>query len=155
MKKYILLLLLPFFFACDDDDCSFTESTTVASSTEIANVQAYLDSHSIEATQHPSGFFYRISAPGTGSDTPNLCSAVTVKYIGKLTNGSVFDANASGVTFTLGRLIVGWQKGIPLVKTGGTVTLYIPPSLGYGSSSVGTIPANSILIFDIELVGVQ
>jgi FKBP-type peptidyl-prolyl cis-trans isomerase FkpA len=52
-------------------------------------------------------------------------------------------------------LILGWQYGIPLVKAGGRIMLYLPPSLGYGSQSTGTIPANSVLIFDITLQGVQ
>jgi FKBP-type peptidyl-prolyl cis-trans isomerase FkpA len=55
----------------------------------------------------------------------------------------------------LGQLIVGWQKGLPLISSGGKITLYIPPSLGYGSAAAGSIPANSILIFDIELISVS
>lgn len=155
MKNYIFLLLfLPAILACDKDECPYPDSIATASASEISDIQEYLDANSLTATQHPSGFFYRVNTAGAGA-TPDLCSAVTVKYIGKLTNGSVFDANASGISFILGRLILGWQKGIPLIKPGGSITLYIPPSLGYGSSAVGSIPANSILIFDIDLVAVQ
>ncbi len=77
-------------------------------------------------------------------------------YTGKLVNGTVFDQTPAGAnaTLVLGQLIVGWQKGLPLIGTGGKITLYIPPSLGYGSSAVGSVPANSILIFDIELAGI-
>jgi len=107
------------------------------------------------ATQHPSGFFYSIETPGAGV-TAGLCNAVSVKYVGKLTNGTIFDqTTGSPATFTLGELIVGWQKGLPLIKPGGKIHLYIPPSLGYGANANGPIPANSNLIFDMELVAVQ
>jgi FKBP-type peptidyl-prolyl cis-trans isomerase len=49
---------------------------------------------------------------------------------------------------------LGWQYGLPLIKPGGKILLYLPPSLGYGSSPVGTIPANSVLIFEVQLVSV-
>jgi FKBP-type peptidyl-prolyl cis-trans isomerase FkpA len=155
MKKYLLILLLsPMILSCGDDECMYTESIVTASVSEISDLQAYLDANSITATQHPSGFFYLIVTEGSGA-TPGLCSAVTVQYVGRLTNGTIFDASPAGSTFYLGRLIVGWQKGIPLIKAGGTIILYLPPSMGYGSSAVGSIPANSILIFEIQLTGVQ
>jgi len=82
--------------------------------------------------------------------------------MGRLTNGTVFDQSPAGgtKTFTLGGLIPGWQKGIPLISSGGKITLYIPPSLGYGSvdvkqNNIVIIPANSILIFEIDLVAVS
>jgi FKBP-type peptidyl-prolyl cis-trans isomerase FkpA len=106
-------------------------------------------------TKDPRGFYYQILNPGTGA-TPTLTSKVTVFYKGTLTNGNVFDqTNASPVTFGLNQLILGWQYGIPLVKAGGRVMLYLPPSLGYGAQTVGSIPANSVLIFDITLQSVQ
>ena len=84
---------------------------------------------------------------------------VTVKYAGRLTNGTYFDPTTPGTTstatFALWQVIVGWQKGVPLISAGGKISLYIPPSLGYGSVPKGSIPANSILIFDIELVSVS
>jgi FKBP-type peptidyl-prolyl cis-trans isomerase FkpA len=106
-------------------------------------------------TKDPRGFYYQIINPGTGA-TPTIASKVTVFYKGTLTNGSVFDqTNATPVTFGLNGLILGWQYGIPLVKAGGRIMLYLPPSLGYGAQSVGSIPANSVLIFDITLQSVQ
>lgn len=161
MKNILLgiIFLSAFSVSCSkkDDACNSNDSNVVAPASEVANVQAYLTANSITATQHSSGFFYKITQAGTGQSIVNLCSKITIKYTGKLTNGTVFDQTAAGATanFTLGQLIVGWQKGIPLISSGGKITLYIPPSLGYGSSPSGTIPANSILIFDIELIGVS
>jgi len=77
-----------------------------------------------------------------------------VNYGGKFTNGTQFDA-ANNVPFQLSRLVIGWQEGIPLIGTGGSITLYLPPSLGYGSADYGDIPGNSILIFDISLTAVN
>ena len=128
-------------------------NTGVPTAAEIASVQSYLTAHSITATQDPGGFFYIIVAPGTGA-TPSLSSKVTVKYTGSLENGTVFDQQTS-TTFTLSGLILGWQKGIPLIKKGGSIKLYLPPSLGYGCAAAGAIPPGSNLIFSIDLLDVQ
>ena len=166
MKNIFLVIFIAFTFlsscAKKDAECNSTDSAVVASATEIQNVQNYLNTNNITGTtQYPSGFFYKVTLAGSGAAVVNLCSKVTVKYVGKLTNGNVFDQNAAGVSFTLGGLIAGWQKGIPLIKSGGKITLYIPPSLGYGpndkrdpTTNNVIIPGNSILIFDIELVNV-
>lgn len=88
--------------------------------------------------------------------------SVTVNYVGALTNGTVFDASANhgttGFTFNLGagQVIKGWDQGIVGMKVGGKRTLIIPASLAYGSQAVGdVIPANSDLIFQVELLKVQ
>ncbi len=88
--------------------------------------------------------------------------SVTVNYVGSLTNGTVFDASANhgttGFTFALGagQVIKGWDEGIVGMKEGGKRTLIIPASLAYGSQAVGdVIPANSTLVFEVELLKVQ
>ena len=100
---------------------------------------------------------------GTGA-TAAAGDSVTVNYVGALTNGTVFDASAShqetvnGFTFNLGagQVIKGWDQGIVGMKEGGKRTLVIPASLAYGSQAVGdVIPANSTLIFEVELLKVQ
>ena len=68
----------------------------------------------------------------------------------------MFDrTSGTPVSFFLSQVIKGWQEGIPLIKKGGKATLLIPSSLGYGSHSAGSIPANSVTIFEVELVDVQ
>lgn len=88
--------------------------------------------------------------------------SVTVNYVGSLTNGTIFDASANhgttGFTFNLGagQVIKGWDEGIVGMKEGGKRTLVIPASLAYGNQAVGdVIPANSTLIFEVELLKVQ
>lgn len=139
-----------------DRQCTYDPCAVKAPASEIQTVQDYLTANSITATQHCSGMFYKIETVGTG-DTANACSYVTVKYIGKLTNGTIFDQKTGVDTYSnyLAYLIRGWLNGIPYIKVGGKIHLYIPPSLGYGNQANGSIPANSILIFEVELVAVQ
>ncbi len=165
MKNLFLLAALACltFSACKKSDtvsCTYTNSTAVATSAEIAYLQNYVTVNSLAAVQHPSGVFYTVNNAGNGS-TPTVCSNITVKYTGRILGGSVFDSNTSstGVRFVLGDLILGWQRVLPMLKEGGTITLYIPPSLGYGanpitSNGVVIIPGNSYLQFDIELLDV-
>lgn len=160
-KKLFFIIALPFFMtsclkSSSSSDCNYTAPTTVAPATEIATLKAYLDANSLPYTQHPSGLFYKIVTPGSGA-TPVVCDNVTVKYSGRLTTSTTpFDSNATGVTFALGQLIIGWQIGIPLVQKGGSIILYVPPTLGYGAAGAGNgaIPPNSYLIFNIDLVDV-
>lgn len=96
---------------------------------------------------------------GTGAEAV-AGKKVTVNYIGMLENGTVFDASAKHgqpFTFTLGvgQVIKGWDEGVAGMKVGGTRHLVIPADKGYGAQAVGSIPANSTLIFDVELVSVE
>ena len=135
------------------------QKNIVASSTEQMEVKAYLDSNGITASLNSFGFFYKIVNEGSGA-TPNLCSRVYVSYKGQLTDGTVFEQDNNQI-FTVGDLIEGWQKGIPLIQPGGEIKLYIPPSLGYGSTGLTDgnsnviVPPNSILVFDITLLSIQ
>ncbi len=116
-------------------------------------IQEHLAANNITAEEHPSGIFYVISVEGTGSNpAPN--ATVTVKYRGTLLDGSVFDQTLGSqtATFALAGLIEGWKIAIPLLKKGGKGTFWIPSALGYGASALPGIPANSVLVFDIELV---
>lgn len=162
MKKILMLLLgTTVILSCnktstDPVTCPYTESTLVAPAAEIAVVQAYVNTNAPTAVQHSSGIFYEVTSAGTGTVTPGLCSYLTVKYTGKLFNNTIFDQNLFGTTFQLGNLIIGWQKGIPQIKKGGTIRLFVPPSLGYGASGSGTsVPPNAYLIFEIQLIDVQ
>lgn len=105
-----------------------------------------------------SGLQYKIIKEGTGKQ-PNATSRVTVHYKGQLTDGKVFDSSydrGEPVEFPLNQVIPGWTEGLQLLKEGGKATLYIPAKLGYGEQGVpGTIPPNSTLIFDVELLKVQ
>jgi len=95
---------------------------------------------------------------GTGAEAKSG-DTVTVNYIGVLPNGTVFDASQNhgqSFTFTLGAgaVIKGWDQGLVGMKVGGTRLVAIPPELAYGGQAVGQIPANSSLIFQVELVSI-
>jgi FKBP-type peptidyl-prolyl cis-trans isomerase FkpA len=161
MKKLVLCLLSVWFLSgCLKNDTGCPAPTNiVAPQSEQQVVVDYLGANNISAVKHSSGMYYQIEVRGSGG-VPNDCSSIAINYKGQLANGNVFD-EGKNVAFTLGRLIEGWKKGLPLIQKGGRIKLYIPPTLGYGSSDIkdtnGTvvIPANSMLIFEITLLDVQ
>lgn len=162
MKKLVFCFLSVtiIFSAClkKETGCP-SQSNLVAPISEQQSIADYLSANNINATKHSSGLYYQIWNKGNG-DHPNNCSSILIKYSGHLSNGSQFD-QSDNFASTLGSLIEGWQIGLPLIQKGGKIKLYIPPSLGYGSSEIkdmnGTvvIPANSMLIFDISLLDIQ
>jgi len=112
----------------------------------------------IDTTGSINGIYYTILKEGSG-DYVNVSDTVTCYYKGSLlSDGSVFDATKENkpATFPLKRLIKGWQIGLPKCKVGGTIRLIIPSALGYSIRSRSkAIPPNSILVFDIEVLGVK
>ena len=105
-----------------------------------------------------SGLQYLTTKEGSGK-APAANSMVKVHYTGKLVDGTVFDSSVERgepIEFPLNQVIPGWTEGLQLMKEGGKATLYIPSQLGYGQQGVpGTIPPNSTLIFDVELIEVK
>ena len=105
-----------------------------------------------------AGLIVQDEVIGTGAEAV-VGSLVSVQYTGKLENGTVFDTSAgkAPIQFPLGQgyVIPGWELGITGMKVGGKRLLIIPPSLAYGDNANGPIPANSTLIFEVELVGVK
>jgi len=146
----------------EPEPCVYNPCEYIAPATEIAAVKAYLDSSGITGTtQHCSGLFYKIETPGTGKTADPCTNSITARYKGTLTNGNRFDSGQFQQPVPLGGgLIAGWTNGVPLIKEGGRIMLYVPPSLGYGNQprtdQAGNvvIPANSITIFDVELLAV-
>lgn len=146
-------------FSCkkSDNTCNYDACSVKAGAIEVTNLESYLSGAGITgATKTCSGLYYQVLSPGADR-SPSVCSYVTVNYKGMLTNGTVFDSTAtnSPASFPLITLIEGWKQALPLIKKGGKIRMYLPPSLGYGSSSSGAIPANSILIFEVELLDIQ
>lgn len=146
MKYFLFLPLLLFLLACNKDD-------NPQADTDDQIIQDYLSENNIDATKHTSGLYYVITVDGAG-DHPNINSTVTVRYKGYLTDGTIFDQTqgSNSATFGLSSLIEGWKIGIPLLKKEGKGTFFIPSALGYGSHATGSIPANSVLIFEIDLI---
>ena len=145
MNRVLIICLSVFLlFSCKKDDVDTLNQE---------EIEKFIGDNNLSASATGSGLYYIIEEEGTG-ERPKSNSDVKVKYKGYFTNGDVFDENTNGITFNLQGVIAGWTEGIPLFKEGGKGMLLIPSKLGYGSNSVGSIPPNSVLIFNIELVDV-
>lgn len=113
----------------------------------------------VELQKTASGLYYFIEKPGSG-EKPQNGQTVSVHYTGKFTDGKVFDSSVSRgepITFPLGqgRVIRGWDEGLTYFPKGAKGLLVIPPHLGYGAAARGPIPANSVLVFEVEMVDIQ
>src|SRR5690606_15328524 len=109
----------------------------------------------------PNRVRYIISAVGTNPTEVKTTSKIKAKYTGRLLDGTVFDSSTDGVEFKLDGVIKGWTQIIPgKIGVGGKIRLLIPSDLGYGQTAQRdgngnvSIPANSVLDFDIEIVSV-
>ena len=105
----------------------------------------------------PTGLAYEIIEKGTG-ELPKENSDVTIKYTGKLIDGTVFDSTDKAgqpAKFNLQKLIPGFCEGLQKVAKGGKARLYIPAKLGYDTRPLPGIPPNSTLIFDVEVLDVD
>lgn len=159
----LFLTIIVFSSGCfsNSDECTYELNLAGVDSTQleedITAIDTYLTENNIENVQeHTSGLRYVINETGSGK-TPDLCSQVTVNYQGQLMDdGTIFDQSQNPVTFPLRNLIYGWQIGIPLLQSGGSITLFIPSVYAYGSRGSGeSIPPNANLIFEIDLISIQ
>lgn len=115
-----------------------------------------VDLSSMEKTE--SGLYLLDIVVGDGP-IARRTSRVWVKYVGRLPDGTVFDANLGGEPYhtRLGgsEVIRGWNEGIVGMRRGGIRRLVVPPHLGYGTRGSGDVPPGATLIFDLELVDVE
>jgi len=156
MKKFpihMLRKLLAFFFlvvlaaSCKKD-------VTDYGPIDKKIIEDYLVANNLTAQSTASGLYYIIIKPG-GVNHPKITSSISANYQGYLTNGTVFDQSYSTgapANFALTAVIKGWQEGLQLIGVKGKIKLLIPSALGYGATAKTGIPANSVLIFDIEMV---
>ncbi|WP_261816518.1 FKBP-type peptidyl-prolyl cis-trans isomerase [Vibrio gallicus] len=104
-----------------------------------------------------SGILYQVEKEGTGA-TPKATDVVKVNYEGTLTDGTKFDSSidrGEPATFPLNRVIPGWTEGVQLMKVGSKYKFVIPPELAYGDQASPKIPANSTLVFEVELLSIE
>lgn len=129
--------------------------------TNTNSQQASSSATSMEASAStsPSGLKIEDMQVGNGPEVKSG-DTVTINYKGTLTNGTKFDSSYDrGTPFTtqigVGHVIKGWDEGVIGMKVGGRRKLTIPPDLAYGDREIPGIPANSTLVFELELVGVK
>jgi len=129
-------------------------------------ILAYIQANNLTAKETGTGLYYVVTAPGTPQPKDSLMlstSTVYVKYRGYLLDGTTkgiqFDSSyelyEQPAQFLMSNLIKGFSEGLKLFGKGGKGELIIPSNLGYGTTANGNIPANSILIYDFELVTYQ
>ena len=162
VNKAILLLatIIIVATACNKDDDPVAESCTEELNysvnadqlaLDISKIDQFLLENNIDAIEDSTGLRYVIKELGTG-DTPLICKDIAIVYTGRLMSDStIFDTTAGAVKFPLNNLILGWKIGIPKIKEGGWIQLFIPSQLAYGSAGRSNIPENANLLFDIIL----
>jgi len=156
MKYSFLVLISVLFISCSNNDSEQEPVVPIDYSAQNeTEIKAYIEENNLDAKRTDTGLYYVINEEGTGKQ-PTINSNVTVAYKGLLTNKKVFDQSLeTGASFNLKDLIKGWQQGIPYFKEGGSGTLLIPAHLGYGSYKNNSIPAGSVLIFNVKLISVN
>lgn len=166
--KGVIMLIALVIASCDSgEDC-----TKVVQQSELDAVDAsrlaidnkiiddYIIANDIANTLGPiqevNGIRYVITKEGSGV-TPCLENDVVVTYKGRLlSDGTTFDLNLSGVSFSLNQLILGWRLTFPTFTKGTSVTLFVPSGYGYGPGGFPPrIPENANLVFEVDLVNVR
>ena len=136
------------FYSCkvNDDVATFQD--------EMAVLNEYLLENNITTTPTNNGLYYIEILEGTGKKAENG-DTVTVKYTGKLLDGSVFDNGIFSFVLGRGEVIPGFDQGIAFMKEGGKAQLIIPSNLAYGSTGQNTIPPYTTLLFNVEILKVD
>jgi FKBP-type peptidyl-prolyl cis-trans isomerase FkpA len=124
--------------------------------TDDEKIKAYIAEKGWQMQSTPEGLYYKIDSAGSGG-SPSSTSLVRVRYRGYFLDGKDFDFDSVrairyGLQIRLTNVIAGWQLGIPKYQKGGGGKLIIPSTLGYGAYGQGSIPGNTPLVFDINLV---
>ena len=124
-------------------------------------IKDYLAKNNIKAMRTPSGLYYKVDKMGSGYK-PMPGDSVSMNYTGMTLEGTKFDSNIDPqfnhvqpfwFNLGVGQVIKGWDEGIGLMPKGSKGTLYIPSTMAYGAQSpTPLIPANSVLVFDVEVV---
>ena len=105
----------------------------------------------------PSGLQYKVLKAGDGP-SPAATDTVKTHYHGTFINGEVFDSSVERgepIEFPVNGVIKGWTEALQLMKVGDKWQLFVPSDLAYGPEGQGPIPPNSVLVFEVELLGVS
>lgn len=154
MRKLVFVALL---FAVIGSSCSKIESYDMEKQMAIDEkvIKDFIAEKNLTGVQRTeNGVYYIIEEPGSGEVQYTRSTTIKAKYEGRFLNGKVFDSSTEGISFPLGNVIPGWQIGIQLIQKGGKIRLLIPSPFAYQNRGQGSIPANAVLDFDVELLNV-
>ena len=130
------------------------EVKAVRTTADNKQIDAYVAEKSLKLEKTASGLRYAISAAGSG-ETPRADQTVKMKYTAKLLNGTeVETSNGEAKEMPLNRQVRGLREGLMLLKKGGKGTFIIPSTLAYGERQRGSIPGNSVLVYDVEVTDI-
>lgn len=118
------------------------------------NILAYIEENMLTALKSDTGLYYIVETEGEGNSVLET-STVLVKYDGYFLDGTKFDSSGdAGIQINLNNVIPGFSEGLSYFNEGGKGTLLLPPELAYGEtgSQTGTIPRNTVLIFNFEII---
>lgn len=149
--RLLPLLVLLAASACNKEEC-FSGDKTIReylATDSVGTATAYLFENG-----DTSGMYYQILSAGD-TVTPTVSDTVVFTYEGTTTTPEQFDQSTTPLAFALSDLIVGWQYGLPLIGQGGSIRMFIPANLGYGSNQAGDICPNTDLIFTVNLQEVR
>ena len=159
---WALVLLACIFYACKNDP-PFDKATQAKIDDDL--IVKFLDSSNLVMTRTGDGLYYKIiSEPDTGKKINNETDTVSVYYVGRYLDGTLYDSTSTRIDslatkFVFRSAMEGWRKGIPLIKTGGQIRLIVPSGMAYQNRIIprpglDTLGPNKIFDFDIRLIRV-
>jgi len=137
------------------DKVTMTSAELTQFQTDTLAIHKYITDSAIVATQLPSGVWYKISAQGTGSTSPNVYDYVSFHYKGSALKTGIVFQEGEVTTQRIFNFIDGFKIGLPLLKLGDVATFYIPSGLGYGPAGNTAINPNTNLIFEVKLTSIN
>ena len=157
--RFLIFLVIISIFSCTDENIVVTRTKQEQYNLDLERIQGYLNENNLEGFESlDNGLHYKILEEGNSS-FPKNGDTLDVEYVGQLLNGLEFDRSYTNqpFEFILGsnEVIQGWELGVPFIDEEGTILLIIPSGLAYGTTTSGSIPENSVLIFRIKLLDIR
>ena len=157
--RFLIFLVIISIFSCTDENIVVTRTKQEQFNLDLERIQGYLNENNLEGFESlDNGLHYKILEEGNSS-FPKNGDTLDVEYVGQLLNGLEFDRSYTNqpFEFILGsnEVIQGWEFGVPLIDEEGTILLISPSGLAYGTTTSGSIPENSVLIFRIKLLDIR
>lgn len=150
MKNLLALISIFVCFACSNDDDDIKDYTQ---ENEV-EIKQYIENKNLTANKSTSGLYYTIDKEGTG-EHPTTNNFVKINYTSSFTNDKVINSSDnSPIYLNLQNALPGLTDGIPKFKKGGSGKIILPSRLAYGNLNSPSIPAGSVIVFDIELLGI-
>lgn len=120
-------------------------------------IRSYIAKKKLKLERKPSGLYLEVIEKGTGKELIQSQSILKIAYKGTLLDGTVFDNTEPGkpLKSPVKGLIRGFQEALIGQTEGTKLHLIVPPQLGYGDAPLDKIPANSVLVFELEVVEVR